>query len=217
MATFYDVRLPDSISQGAVHSLKRRTEITTLANGKEHRSTAQSDSLRRMNIAFGARNEDDIAAILELWDIALGELHAFRVQWSLDYKSCRPSQNLSAIDQIIGEGDGARLIYQLIKTVSAGSRSYARNITAIVENTIAVALDGVPQIEGVDYTVELETGLVTFSVAPALGMEIAAGYEFDLIMRFESGDISAKIDSWKAHMSGRTYGSLPEITLIEVI
>ncbi len=55
-----------------------------------------------------------------------GRLHGFRFKdWS-DYKSCAPSETLSALDQAIGTGDGAMAAFQLTKTYGSAYAPWAR-------------------------------------------------------------------------------------------
>ncbi|MBL4807837.1 MAG: DUF2460 domain-containing protein [Rhodobacteraceae bacterium] len=216
MAIMHDVRLPESISNGAQYSTKRRTEISVLANGNERRSTPQRDSRRSMNIAFGIRRDSDVGQIVDLWEIVQGELFAFRVQWPLDFKSCDPRFSALSDDQLIGVGDGAVIDFQLVKTISIGAQSYVRNVTAIVADSILVAVDGLAQVEGVDFTADYDTGIISFTAPVPDTLEITAGYEFDLIMRFQGGDLVAVMDSWAGDGVGWDYGSVPEINLVEV-
>ncbi len=57
-----------------------------------------------------------------------------------------------------------------------------RTITKPVAGTVQVYLDGVEQPSG--WSVDTTTGLVTFGVPPTLGVEVTAGFEFDVPVRF---------------------------------
>ena len=73
--------------------------------------------------------------------------------------------------------------------------------------TVALALNGVPQITG--WTVNTTTGLVTFAAAPAPGIAITAGFEFDVPVRFDTDTLDITLDFERL-------GSITSIPLIEV-
>jgi uncharacterized protein (TIGR02217 family) len=53
------------------------------------------------------------------------------------------------------------------------------------------------------------TGLVTFEVAPEVGVEITAGYEFDVPVRFDTDQIRTSVASFKA-------GDVPTVPVVEL-
>ena len=73
--------------------------------------------------------------------------------------------------------------------------------------TAALALNGVTQITG--WTVNTTTGVVTFAAAPALGVAITAGFEFDVPVRFDTDSLDVTLDFERL-------GSITSIPLIEV-
>ena len=63
--------------------------------------------------------------------------------------------------------------------------------------------------EGVDYEVDETTGLVTFSHPPDPEMQISAGYEFDVPVRFDTDQIQTSVASFQA-------GEAPNVPILEV-
>lgn len=203
---FHDVLLPPEILVGYRRAIQRRTEVTELAGGGEERNARWAASRRRFEIGYGVRDHDALADLIDFYEDRLGPLHTFRFRDWADRKSCAPSATPSATDVLIGTGDGATSEFQLVKRYGSVS-PFARTITKPVPGTVKVALAGAAQASG--WSVDLVTGVVTFAAAPADGVAVQAGFEFDCEVRFESDDLGADI----VH---DTLGSVPDVALLEV-
>jgi uncharacterized protein (TIGR02217 family) len=84
-----------------------------------------------------------------------------------------------------------------VKEYPSGSVIEVRTITKPVAGTVKVYLDGVEQLSG--WSVDTTTGLVTFSTAPAAGVEITADFEFDVPARFDTDHMAVTIESYRLH------------------
>jgi len=136
-------------------------------------------------------------------------MYGFRWKDWADFKSAVPSRAITHNDQLIGMGDEVQLTFQVVKNYSSGTASYARPITKLVAGTVQVGVSGDPQIEGVDYTVDLDTGVVTFTHPPDVQGEVTAGYEFDVPVRFDMDTIVSSMATFQA-------GEVPDVPVIEV-
>lgn len=202
---FHETRFPVSLSFGATGGPERRTEVVELGNGFEERNTPWSQSRRRYDAGMGARSLDDLAEAIAFFEAREARLHSFRWKDWADYKSCLPSHGVSFDDQSIGLGDDATTAFQLVKTYGSATRM----IQKPVEGTVQVAVNNVPQQEGVDWTVDVTTGIVTLTRAPIEGAQVTAGFEFDVPVRFDTDRITASVASFHA-------GELPDIPVVEV-
>ena len=209
MNDFHDVSFPLSLAFGASGGPSRRTDITKLASGNEHRNTAHAHSRRRYNAGAGVKSLDDLHVLIEFFEARLGQLHSFRFRDPMDYKSCKPSAIPSGTDQIIGAGDGIELVYQLIKSYSDSAGHYDRPITKPISSSLVLAANGAV-IDPSEYGLNGLTGLVTFQAPPAAGVVITAGYEFDVPVRFDAGQLDLAIEAFGA-------GEIADIPLIEVL
>jgi len=206
---FHDVRFPAALSFGAVGGPERRTDIVTLANGHEERNSPWAHSRRRYNAGMGLRAHDDLAQLVAFFEARQGPLYGFRWKdWS-DYKSCLPSAQVACLDQLIGLGDSTTTSYQLVKTYGSGVQSYVRPIQKPVDGTVHVSVDGVDQQFGLDFTADFTTGILTFVQAPASGVEIKAGFEFDVAVRFDTDALQTSLATFEA-------GEAPDVPLVEV-
>lgn len=204
---FHEVKFPDNISRGARGGPERRTQIVEMASGDEERNGSWADSRRRFDASYGIRKADDLAAVTAFFEARRGRLYGFRWKDWADYKSGLPSAIITAVDQPIGTGTGAATTFQLVKRYASGAQSWTRTITKPVAGTVALALNGVAQITG--WTVNIGTGVVTFTAAPAPGIAITAGFEFDVPVRFDTDTLDVTLDFERL-------GSITSIPLIEV-
>jgi uncharacterized protein (TIGR02217 family) len=206
---FHEIRFPANVSYGSQGGPERLTEIVTLANGFEERNTPWEHSRRRYDAGFGLRSLDDVDALLAFFEARRGQLHAFRWKdWS-DYKSCGANQQLSALDQELGYGDGVKTTFQIVKTYRSGDELYVRPIKKPVLGTVRVAIAGDPKVEGSEFSVDSTTGKITFFVPPDINALVTAGYEFDVPARFDTDSVQTSIAAFRA-------GEMPNIPIVEV-
>jgi uncharacterized protein (TIGR02217 family) len=86
-----------------------------------------------------------------------------------------------------------------------------RRIDKPVDGTVRVAVDGDEQALGVDYSVDVETGIVTFLPGhiPADEVVVTAGYEFDVPVRFDTDRIDVNLSSFEA-------GEVLNVPIVEI-
>lgn len=207
--SFHEVRYPARLSLGSSGGPERRTEIVTLVNGFEERNSPWAHSRRRYDAGAGMRSLDDLAALIAFFEARRGQLHGFRWKDWADYKTCLPSQSVSALDQEIGLGDGVTTAFQLKKTYASGGSVYVRDLVKPVAGSVMVAVAGVVQTAPSAFTFEETRGIVVFNRPPALGVAVTAGCEFDVPVRFDTDRINASINSFQA-------GEIPAVPVIEV-
>lgn len=206
---FHEVRFPASLSFGSMGGPERRTSVVTLANGFEERNTPWLHSRRRYDAGMGMRSLDDVETLIAFFEARQGQLYGFRWKdWS-DYKSGVASASVEPWDQALGVGDGTNRIFQLKKSYASGSQSYERPIKKPVVDTLVVAVGGVDQSLGSDYAVDDTTGEIVFGVAPASGVTVTAGFEFDVPVRFDTDRIVTSVASFQA-------GDVPNVPIVEL-
>ena len=206
---FHEVRFPANLSFGSVGGPERRTEIVSLTNGFEERNTPWSQSRRRYDAGVGLRGLDDIGELISFFEARQGQLHGFRWKDWADYKSCPASATVDMADQVVGTGDGVTTEFQLVKTYASGGENQVRIIRKPVAGTVKVGLQGDAQAEGVHFTVDAVTGVLTFAAAPAVNERVTAGFEFDVPVRFDTDRIHVSVASFQA-------GDVPNVPVVEV-
>lgn len=207
--SFHEIRFPANISFGSNGGPERLTEIVTLANGFEERNTPWAHSRRRYDAGFGLRSLADLETLLAFFEARRGQLHGFRWKDWADCKSCPAADAVTPFDQRIGLGDGATTDFALTKLYVSGAEGYLRPIVKPVAGSVVAALAYDPKVEGSDYSVNAETGIVSFAAPPDIGVVVTAGFEFDVPVRFDTDRIQVSVAAFHA-------GELPNVPLIEV-
>jgi len=204
------VVFPVAIAFGATGGPERINEIVGLRSGREVRNQRRVHARRRYDVGTGIRSITDVEDIAAFFEARRGSLNAFRFRDPFDWKSCPLALEPSALDQTIGIGDGIATDFQLTKTYGSPQEGYARPITRPVSGTVKVSVAGSERVEGSDFTVDSEAGMITLTGAPATGETVTAGYEFDVPVRFDVEHLAVSIAGFKA-------GQVPAIPLIEVL
>jgi uncharacterized protein (TIGR02217 family) len=208
-ADFHEIRFPLDVALQASGGPEWRTDIVVLGSGREHRNARWERSRRRYDAGYGVKSLDALAVVVAFFEERRGRLFGFRWLDRLDGKSCAPSAVPAPGDQAIGTGDAARRDFQLVKTYGAAHAPYRRAIAKPVAGIVRVALAGVEQDAGADYTCDPTTGQVTFATAPGFGVMVTAGFEFDVPVRFD-------IDQLEVDLAAFTAGIIPKIPLVEL-
>ncbi len=208
---FHDIRFPVRIAFGATGGPERRTEIVTLGSGAEERNSPWADSRRRYNAGTGLRALDDMHELIAFFEARHGRLHGFRWRDRADWKSGLPSASPTPADQTIGTGDGTTAVFQLTKAYASGGALYTRRIAKPVAGSSRVAVGGVEMAEGVQFTLDATTGVVTFlaGAIPAPGVAVTAGFEFDVPVRFDTDFLDVDLAAFEA-------GAVPNIPIVEI-
>jgi uncharacterized protein (TIGR02217 family) len=165
-------------------------------------------------VATGIKTIEDLTAVTEFFIARKGALYGFRYKDWFDFTSAADGKSIpTPDDQLIGMGDGSNTVFQLIKRYSNGGHSTTRSIQKPVSGTIRVSVNGVEKTITTDFVVDTTTGVVTFVVAPGNALEVRAGFEFDVPVRFGAeadNSLRASYDFFEA-------GSISDIPLVEIV
>lgn len=207
MTAFHDVRFPAGISFGATGGPEWRNEIVPLTSGFEQRNARWAHSRRHYDAGTGLRSLADLDEVMAFFEARRGSLHAFRFRDPFDHLSCGPGQTIAPGDQWLGNGDGRKAVFQLVKRYG----DYVRPVTKAQADTVRTAIDGIEQVEAVDFVVELLTGTIVFQPGkvPPSGARVTAGFGFDVPARFDTDRLTISIKSFRA-------GEIPSIPITEV-
>lgn len=203
---FHAVRFPLDVALGSRGGPERKTDVVTLAGGGEQRNGRWQHSRRRYNAGYGVKSRADMAAVLAFFEERRGRLHGFLWRDGLDFSSGGAVPD--ALDQPIGIGDGSRTGFQLTKRYGASFDPYFRPITRPVAGSVRVAVSGIELMSG--WTVDLATGLLGFSVPPANGAAVTAGFLFDVPVRFDTDRLDVELTSFDG-------AEAPSIPLVEIL
>lgn len=205
MDAFFEGRLPLALADGGVGGVERRTDIVTLGSGREVRNSPWAHGRRRYDLAGAVSAPDDLHAVRAFFEARRGRLQAFRFHDALDGKSCAPSAAPAATDQALGVGDGARTVFQLVRTYGNGADAHVRAIVKPVTASVLVAVNGVATDA---FTLDA-MGRVTLPEAPAAGASLTAGFVFDTPVRFDTDRLDARFEAGA--------GRFVSVPLVEVL
>lgn len=208
---FIDQYAPASIMKFEfVSSPRFSTSITAVASGAERRNRNWQHPLHTFAAPEAVECHEHLAALHNMWMALAGPLNTFPFRDPLDFASRDLDApdvvpDIGPTDQVIGIGDGARTEFQLVRRYTFGTASYDRAIFHPVVDTVEVAINAlppaeVPPINGgpFSWTVDRETGIVTFNKPPLAGQVITAGFLFDVEVRFEGDDsYDGIVRSWR--------------------
>lgn len=185
--TFHNIRFPDEISYGATGGPEFQTSIVTVKSGQESRNQNWSQSRIKWDISTAVRDREDLDQLISFFRAREGRAHGFRFKDWTDY---------TAVTQNIGTGTGALTTFQLSKTYNDGLITKTRTITKPVSGTVRIFLNSVEQFSG--FTVNLVTGVITFTSAPANGVVVTSTFEFDIPARFDTDHLKVNITGYEA-------------------
>jgi uncharacterized protein (TIGR02217 family) len=210
-ADFHEVRFPIEVARGARGGPTRRTDVVTLASGREHRNARWAHSRRRYQAGYGVRTFAQLAEIVAFFEERRGRLIGFRWRDRLDFTSAAPGAPIAPLDQAIGTGDGTRRDFALTKRYGAAHAPYLRPIVKPGAGTVRVAVAGLEQ-PATAFSADSATGLVTFAAGatPPPGAAVTAGFHFDVPVRFDTDELDLDLSAFEA-------GEIPDIPLIELI
>jgi len=155
------------------------------AGGHESQNRNWSRPLHRFNCRVGPRAIEEVAELHEFYHAMGGPFVGFRFKDYADFKSCRAHETVTPLDApVVLDEDLSPDAYRLVKRYTYGVRTQDREITKPVAGTVRLASDGVEMTEGVDWTIDETTGIVTLNFSP-VGV-LTWGGEFDGPARFDS-------------------------------
>ena len=184
MTAFHEVQFPPNIAYGATGGPGFNTTVAANLAGYEQRNINWPAARGKWDISTGIKSQADMQAVIAFFHARFGKAYGFRFKDWADYQ---------AVGQLIGTGDAAATVFQLVKNYTSGSHNYQRQIKKPVSGTVKIYLNSVLQSSG--FTIDTATGLVTFDTAPGSGVLVNADFQFDVPVRFDTDDLAARADS----------------------
>ena len=205
MDAFDDVLFPLALGSQARVSPGFSTAIVTTASGREQRNANWASARMRFDAGTGIRSEADLQTLIAFFRARRGAAKAFRFRDPLDNSSNGMTGTPTPTDQWLGECDGMRTRFPLVKRYGTGPDAEVRAISRPVTASVVVAVAGNTMTTGW----ALSGGDIVFTVAPALEADVTAGFLFDVPVRFAEDSLDVDAISYAA-------GDVPSVPLIEV-
>ena len=153
------------------------------------------------DIGYGVQSLDELREVIDWFWAHEGRLIGFRFRDFLDFEVDQSTNGN------LGTGDGSQTVFQARKQYTIASRTYQRVLNKLVSGTTRIFFDDVEQFAG--FTVDVNTGEITFTPAVPDGVVVTMTTEFDVPVRFDSDVMNINLEIFNA-------GSVPRINLIEL-
>jgi uncharacterized protein (TIGR02217 family) len=204
MGSYHNVRLPDTIERGATGGGNFKTTIIDLGNGLEKRNISWSQFKPRYDISYGILEAEDFYDVRDFFYARQGSAYSFAFK---DFSDYQIPDDLLTIEPI-GVGDTTKKIFQITKSYTSGPATYYRIIEKPVTGTVSVYLGATLQASG--YTIDYDSGLVTFGTAPGSSVVVGVKGEFDTPVRFSTDKFDITLEQIRA-------GTIPNLQIVGVI
>lgn len=188
MPDHLEIRLPEVYKAGMVGGPVFNTDVIEVDSGYEWRNDSSSGiAIREYEIEY-IKDLDEAEQLSDFFHVVRGRSYSFRFKDWLDYQ-------VTTGNGLIGDGtgDGVTTVYQLYKRYSFGGSSLDRIIQKLVAGTVQIYVNGVLQTITTHYTINMNTGIVTFLSAPTNGHVIAWSGEFDVPVRFTTDKFTCRL------------------------
>lgn len=182
---FLNIRPFDCISYGSEFKPEHKTDIRRYSSGYEKRLAIWDDFVHTYNLSQLHLGEE-VETVYNTFMVCKGRIHTFLFK---DWNDYRTGSNFTApafTDEVIGVGDGVETQFQMLKNYTVAATTFQKNLTRIVSSTTVAGVGGVEKTEGADWSVDLDTGIVTFTSAPAALASVTIGCEFNRVVRFDT-------------------------------
>lgn len=198
--SFHEILFPEDISYGSSGGPGFNTTVIELTSGHEQRNINWSEVKAKYDVSHGVKIRTQMEDLLDFFMARNGKAYGFRFKDWMDYQ---------LVSEPIAIGDGVTKVFQVIKTYEPQGFPYVRKIRKLNPDTITVHLAGALQTQPGQVSVDDNTGLITFVVAPPVEAEILVDGEFHVPVRFDIDEISITHDDWETM-------SWPSIPLVEI-
>jgi uncharacterized protein (TIGR02217 family) len=205
MQAFHDVRFPLELGFDAVGGPEFATQVALLASGHEQRNVQWAQARLSYDAGLGVRSEADLMELLAFFRARRGRGFGFRLRDPLDFSSSPTGGDPAADDQLLGIGDGLALRFPLVKRYGFAGAEEVRRITRPEPGSVVVSLDG----DTVGGWLLGSGGTIELAEPPAAGVEVRAGFLFDVPVRFAA-------DRLDVSLSGVRSGEAPSVPLVEI-
>lgn len=205
MEAFHDVRFPLELGFDAVGGPEFATQVAVMASGHEQRNVQWAQARLSYDAGLGVRSEADLVELLTFFRARRGRGFGFRLRDPMDFSSNPEGAQPTARDQLLGVGDGLSLRFPLVKRYGVFGADEARRITRPVAGSIVISVGG----ETAAGWLLAEGGVIELGSAPAVGVEVRAGFLFDVPVRFGA-------DRLEVSLSGVRSGEAPSVPLVEI-
>jgi uncharacterized protein (TIGR02217 family) len=200
----YDDALFPSIASSLRTGASWSTTVDPAGGGSEVRTPTWLDSRRR----YVARTKNMTLATF----LAVEKHHNGRRGRARAFPLLDNARYLATTEPF-GTGDGSITTFQLTINQGDTANAYNREIRKPKSTTIQIFDNAVLKTETTHYTIDYQTGIVTFVAAPAVSHVLTWSGTYYTVVRYEVDELSPQLIVWSA--SGQQIVAGPDIQMVE--
>lgn len=214
---FVDLLFDPRISYHSVGGPQYSTTIVQSLSGREQRNQNWAQPVSQWDVSYGVKTLADIRYIQNFFIGMKGRFNTFRFYNQLD--NALTNENLGNGNGAIGQTlqlqktytdlGGNTYIKTITKPVKVAEADHTLGLTSPVYTTFALKCGTATLVEGVNYSVNYSTGLITSIIAFTNGQAMTVSCSFHYHVRFNSDSISISTPSKGAY-------SVESINIVEV-
>ena len=187
------------------------TAVVELDSQQEERTMRRAVARKRFEIVKEITIPADIATLRTFFEARGGRQNGFLFDDLTENTTASDHTSAAAYTDVqIGVGNGSTKTFQLLKKYSTTSLTRYKNVKKPKTGTVLVGVNGVQKTLGVDFTVDVTTGIVTFGTAPTAGHPVTAGCGFNTPVRFDMDLLEIVVESY-GHRAIRSCPLIEEV------
>lgn len=213
--SFQDVLFNPEISYGAVGGAEFSTTVVRMASGFEQRNINWEKSGGQWDVAQALKYQSELNELIAFFRARRGKAYSFRfLDWT-DYTIT--DENIGSFDGSIGtklqlqktytDAGGFTQVRTITKPVDVTDSAHTLDLDDPTYTTMTVTIGGSPATEGVDYSVNYDTGEIEDLVGVSAAVVVSCS--FHVHARFDTDVMQVTIEAYDTN----TWGQIPIIEL----
>lgn len=183
-----NVPFPPRLAYGLECDPEWEVRIASTISGFESRNLDWSNAKHRYDASFAIRSATDHQEIREHFHMARGPFHTWPLLDPLDH-------DVLVTQGVATDSDEASdAAFQLCKQYGTGGFAYKRKITRPLPGAL-IYVGGVLKTEGVDYTLDDETGLLVYPNTDVVAADITWSGQFYVPCRYDTTKLPVRIQT----------------------
>lgn len=213
--SFQDILFSPAISYGAVGGVEFSTTVVRSTSGYEQRNINWEMSGGQWDVAQTLKFQSELDDLIAFFRARRGKAYSFRfLDWT-DYDIA--AENCGSFDGTPGttvqiqktytDDGGYTQIRTITKPVDVTDSDHTLDLADPSYTTMTVTIGGAPAVEGVDYSVDYSTGLISDLVGVVGAVVVSCS--FHAHARFDTDQMQITIEAYDLN----TWGQIPIIEL----
>lgn len=209
--TIHNIVFNTQVSQGARGGPQFFTTMMVATGGFEKSQANWSAGKCRYDVGHVIESRTKLAYVLAFFRARQGKAYGFLFRDPTDFyagmiwsaNALAPSATPEVLPVV---GDGSTTAFQLTKTYADSAATVVRTITRPIQTDFVTGASVAPTIyqylagtwtliASANYSVNYTTGVVTFTTAPSVGVQIGWSGQFYVPVRFDTDEMNVTLEA----------------------